>query len=179
MENGNIIYEPTIRLYGSCTDLNGLYNALVKLKGFDFWFRGRSEMLVLNSNNEVFLELRKDKTYKIPGGSWDKNESYQSAAERETMEEARMIVKDVMESISYGEIREPSSWVYDKIPEKYIWHGYYTKLFIGRFDRRFNGHIDEHDLDSLERDGRFYNINKVWGLLKEPHKIALKNYLQS
>lgn len=172
------IYEPTVRLYSAFYDSFG-HNAIVKLKGFDFWFRGRSEMLVLNSNNEVFLELNPEKIYKIPGGSWQKDETHQEAAERETREEARIIVDNAIETISYAELREPSKWMLDNIPEQYIWRGYYSKVYIGRFKQRFNGYIDDIDKDSQASHGRFYNINKVWGLLKEPHKIALKNYLQS
>ena len=171
-------YEPTIRQYGAYYDMYG-YNSIVKLKGFDFWFRGRSEMLVLNSKNELFLELDPEKVYKIPGGSLKKNETHQEAAERETMEESRILVDNVIEVLSYAELREPSKWMIENIPEQYIWRGYYQKVFISQFKQKYIGHIDEIDVDSQAENGRFYNIKKVWEILKEPHKIALKNYLQS
>lgn len=152
---------------------NGIANSYAKIKGYDKPMRGRSEMLVIKGDS-VLLAFNPDGTYKIPGGGWDDNESYKDAAIRETQEEVRISVKNVRHCgqyiKNYGPVKE---WVKKYVSKKDWWYGDYTELFIGEYDGKYTGHIDEEDKDPMINKCKFYKISEIINKLKPEHRQAL------
>ena len=128
---------------------NGSYNALVKITGIDGLLRGRSEMLVLDeTNTKVFLDLHKVGSYKISGGSWNENEDYMAAAIRETQEEMRINVKDIVYAGGYITYYSNINGQHN-IPKQYRWIGTYTQLYIGTEDGTYTKPIAKKDQDDI------------------------------
>jgi 8-oxo-dGTP pyrophosphatase MutT (NUDIX family) len=161
------------KVFGYTSD-DGIYNALVKVKGIKGLLRGRSEMLILDeSKTKVFIEIKKDGSYKIPGGSWNENEDHLACAIRETEEEVRLEVKNILYSGNYISYYT-KSWMNEKIPREYRWIGTFTELYIGIKNGQYTKQVADEDKDDIYWKGKFYDINKVYNKLNEYHKNALK-----
>ena len=158
------------------TDNKNSYNALIKVSGIDGLLRGRSEMLVLNEDNtELFVEFRKDGSYKIPGGSWNENEDHLAAAVRETNEEMKVNVKDILYAGAYISYYSNINGQRN-IPKEYRWIGTYTKLYISTINGFYNKPIDKKDQDDIYWKGKFYNIKDIYSRLNKYHKHAIYLY---
>ena len=180
--NGKVIHTDNIHLekeYG--INVNGKYQPIAKVKGFNFKCRGRSELLVIKGNS---VYLAKDKeglygNYSVPGGGWDATEPHDVSASREAEEEARLSTKNVQYGGNYlTEYPEPHKWVQEKIPKKEQWRGYYTEVYIGEYTGKFNGHIDEEDKDDIINVGKFYPISEVQDILNPVHRRIIDAYIQ-
>lgn len=160
------------------TGPDGAYNAYVKVKGIDKPLRGRSEMLIIKGDS-VFIKFKDGGRYDVPGGSWEKNESHRTSAIREAMEEARIICKNVEYADTYTRVLdEPRSWVKDMFDEKDWYYGTFTELYIGEYDKKYTGHIDDVDKDAkMLKEGKFYPIKSVMDKLYPVHRKALTRYL--
>ena len=157
-------------------DMNGIYNQCLKVSGFDKPVRGRSEILIVK-DDEVFLSFDKGEEYRLPGGSWESNENHMDSAMREAQEEVRINVKNVRPASAYMMYSDkPSKWVMDKIPEKDWWYGYYTEVYIGQYESRYDGNIDENDKDTMINTGKFYKISDVYDKLLPIHQKAIDDY---
>lgn len=157
------------------------WNALVYLKGDNIRYRGRSEMIILSKDfTKIYIHRESDKKYRIPGGSWDRNEDHLQSAIRETEEEARITVKDVMHYTTYTTtFKEPKDWVKRVIPKEYWWYGYYTELYVGEYTGRYLQHIPKVDRDNdMALKGRFYPIPEVIDQLSEEHRKAIEAYIK-
>lgn len=181
-ENDKKIHEDNLHLekeYGILVD--GKYNAIAQVKGYNFKCRGRSELLVIKGDN---IYLAKDKeglygNYSVPGGGWDPKEPHDVSASREAEEEARLSTKNVQYGGNYlTEYPEPHKWVQEKIPKKDQWRGYYTEVYIGEYTGKFNGHIDEEDKDDIINVGKFYPISEVRDILNPVHRRIIDAYIQ-
>lgn len=164
--------------FGVISD-NGSYNACIRVKGIDAVLRGRSEMLLINPvRNLIFLELKDDSEYNIPGGGWDKDEPHDRTAIRETEEEVYYKVKDVMyyaPTLCYNS--EPEEWIKKHVKdEKNWWTGYYSEVYVGSVDGKFTGKVAAVDKDSLAKKGKWHKIIDVYDKLSEAHQKALKQY---
>lgn len=186
VEDGYCPYTESGKLYDSKSitkeygyEHNGLYNSIVEVEGFKEKFRGRSEVLIIRGDY-VYLSFNKD-GYKIPGGSWDRNEDHMYAAKREAEEESRIIVKNIRSNGSYLEMYDkPKKWVLETIPKEYQWTGYYTELYIAEYDKRYTGYIADEDKDDIIKTGKFYKISEVYDKLNKYHQKALEPlYLSS
>ena len=116
--------------------------------------------------------------YTFPGGGWDPNEDPLEAAIRETQEEARMNVKDIMyggNMIEYYE--EPVQWVKDNVPKKDWWYGYYTEIFVGIYKSYFNGKVDEIDQDQILIKGKWRDINKFINMIQPEYRKAIEKFM--
>lgn len=180
--NGKVIHTDNIHLekeYG--INVNGKYQPIAKVKGFNFKCRGRSELLVIKGNS---VYLAKDKeglygNYSVPGGGWDATEPHDVSASREAEEEARLSTTNVQYGGNYlTEYDEPKKWVKEKIPKKDQWRGYYTEVYIGEYTGKFNGHIDEEDKDDIINVGKFYPISEVRDVLNPVHRRIIDAYIQ-
>lgn len=155
------------------TDENGSYNALIKISGVDGLLRGRSEMLVLDeTKTKVFIEFKKNDSYKIPGGSWNENEDHLAAAIRETNEEMKVNVKDIKYCGSYISYYSTINGQHN-IPKEYRWIGTYTNLYIGTINGFYTKPIDQKDQDDIYWKGKFYDIKSVYNKLNKYHKHAI------
>lgn len=164
-----------VETYGFISS-NNIYNENVKIKGFNKWLRGRSELLIIDKD-KVYLK-KDNKGYSIPGGGWEKDEDHNLSAIRETNEEARIKVKNVSYVGSYASFFEPKDWVKERISEENWWYGEYTELYIGEYDGEFKGHVDKIDQDKAMESGKFYNIKSVYNDLIPVHQEALDNIIK-
>jgi len=182
IEDERKVHVDILRLekeYGIYVD--GKYNAIVQVKGFNFKCRGRSELLVIKGDS-VYLAKNKSGlygNYSVPGGGWDPKEPHDVSAIREAEEEARLSTTNVQYGGNYlTEYAEPKKWEKEKIPKKDQWRGYYTEVYIGEYTGKFNGHIDEEDKDDIINIGKFYPISEVRDILNPVHRRIIDAYIQ-
>lgn len=155
------------------------YNAIIKLKGYKP-LRGRSEVLIVNHMDQVYLTKGKwgPYDYELPGGSWDKGEDHMQCVIREAMEEARIKIKDVEEYLPYVATYEPDDWQNEHIPKAMQWYGDYNQLYIAKYDGYYDGPVEKEDKENkMLRKGRFYDIKEVEKLLDPGHLTAICAYL--
>ena len=155
---------------------NNIYNVNVKIKGFDKWLRGRSELLIIK-DNKIYLKKDSKKGYSIPGGGWDENEDHNLSAIRETNEEAKIKVKNVNYVSSYVAYFPPKDWVKERISEENWWYGEYIELYIGEYDGEFKGKIEDVDKSDYMASGKFYDIKSVYKDLIPQHQKAIDNIM--
>lgn len=173
-ELGKIQKDPEIiDSYGFISS-DGIYNENVKIKGFDKWLRGRSELLIIDKG-KVYLKKDPKKGYSIPGGGWEKDEDHNLSAIRETNEEARIKVKNVNYVSSYVAYFPPKDWVKERISEENWWYGEYIELYIGEYDGQYKGKVDKIDQDKAMESGKFYDIKSIYNDLIPVHQEALSN----
>lgn len=182
IEDERKVHVDILRLekeYGIYVD--GKYNAIAQVKGFNFKCRGRSELLVIKGDS-VYLAKNKSGlygNYSVPGGGWDPKEPHDVSAIREAEEEARLSTTNVQYGGNYlTEYAEPKKWEKEKIPKKDQWRGYYTEVYIGEYTGKFNGHIDEEDKDDIINIGKFYPISEVRDILNPVHRRIIDAYIQ-
>lgn len=162
---------------------NGTNNCCVNIEGYREPFRARSEMLILkdgkiylakiqNKFNEVFR-----RNYSVSGGSWEPKEKPQDAAIRETQEELMVNVKNVS-YVGNFLVLGVAKWVKDNIPKDKQWCGYYNELFIGEYDGKYNGKVDEEDKEiKMKNAAKFYDIDKIYNDLCPEHQYAIDTYI--
>lgn len=166
----NKFYKTPDKITGFAHD--GVWNSIAVINGKNY--RYRVECLIIR-DNEIFLAERPDGTLIVPGGSVEKNVPNEVQCANECKEESRIIIKNVKYSgVSYTENTGMARWAIEKnLP--ITWVGKYTEVYIAEYDRLYSGHIDEHDIDPVNRDGKFYDINSVYSQLKPEWKQALRN----
>ena len=178
-ENDGFDQIPAIKAIKCFKGSNGCDNTIVRVDTYSKPLRAKSEVCVFK-NDKIFLRM-KDDFYKLPGGTWDRDESPVNAAIRETREEARIEIKDpeyVTTRIELFGNRVPK-YLAD-IPEKYRWCGYYCNVYLATYNGPYNGHIDKVDEDrDLTYNGKFYPIKEVYDKLYPEHKRAVDQYLSS
>jgi len=173
-ELGKIQKDPEIiDSYGFISS-DGIYNENVKIKGFNKWLRGRSELLIIDKD-KVYLKKDPKKGYSIPGGGWEKDEDHNLSAIRETNEEARIKVKNVSYVYSYASFFDPKDWVKEKISKENWWYGEYTELYIGEYDGQYKGEVEKIDQDKAMESGKFYDIKSIYNDLIPVHQEALSS----
>ena len=135
--------------------------------------RGRVEVLIFKEG-KLFMFLKDNGKYRIPGGGFDKGVLNIDQAFIETKEEAKIIIQNVRYSgITYTHL-------YDEIwkhSEKEIaYDGTYNEIYIADYKDDYTGYIRKGLSDmELTNKGKFYDIDEVKDLLKEPHRQALEN----
>lgn len=159
---------------------SGLNNAVLKLKGETNYSRGRSELLIVRGD-KVFLRLKKEGKYNIPGGGWEPEEPHSIAAIREAAEEARILTYEPKYISTYIQsMPKPHDWVLKEVPQKYVWYSYYNELYLAEYKGSYKGHIDKMDQDNnMYKKGKFYPIESVLPILKKPHQDALIEYMNN
>lgn len=128
---------------------DGVNNCCIRVKGYDKPMRGRSSMICLEQQNDHIYVMCKpnEDDYGVPGGGWDKNETPKEAAVRELHEEVKIDPKHVEELgllIEYHE--KVKDWVKEHVsdPDDW-WYGYYSIIFVGQYNKPFEGHVEESD----------------------------------
>ena len=137
-------------------------------------FRGRVEVLVLK-DGKLFMYMKDNGRYRIPGGGFDKGVLNKDQAFIETKEEAKLIVDNIrFTGVAYTHIFE-DPWVEEgTIP----YDGNYNEVYIATYKEDYHGYIRKGLSDmELTNKGKFYNLDEVENFLKEPHKQALMNML--
>lgn len=168
---------------------DGVDNACVNIRNYSKPFRARSSMIILRKQgNKVYVYLRKNKgdeikrngKYSVPGGGWEKGERPIDAAIREAQEEARINVDEVRFCGTLLEYHDTvAKWVKDNVenPNDW-WYGYYSKIYVGFYAGKFNGHIDERDKETeFIKDADFYAYEDVILDLPGPYADAIDMYI--
>lgn len=183
LENSDTVYNAEdykiIRKYG-IVDHRGIYNACLRIQGYEKPFRGRSEILIFK-NDKLLVNFKNGTNQyysKFPGGGWNKNEEPMEAAIREAKEEVMINVKNVKYVGCYLKYSDTAAkWVRDNIPEKDWWYGYYTMVYIGEYDSKYSGNIAEEDKDDMIDTIKWMDIDKCYDRLESFHKKAINMYL--
>ena len=135
--------------------------------------RGRVEVLILN-NGKLFMYMKENGNYRIPGGGFDKGVLNKDQAFIETKEEAKLIISNIRYSgVTYTHIYD-EVWTHgDKeIP----YHGNYNEVYVATYKGDYQGYIRKGLSDmELTNKGKFYELSEVEDILKEQHKQALMN----
>lgn len=176
------IENPEIDRIEYFKDSNGISNAICYIKGDSRRFRGRSEGVIVKGN-KVFLYLKPDMTYKLPGGSWEPDESHEDSCKREIEEEVHMTVHSPVYTGAYISVYDKNdpnymglkkpSWVDEKIPKDKKWVGYFTEVYGCEYKGKYTGHVNDEDLDEIIRKGKWYLIEEVYNILLPIHKKAI------
>lgn len=136
-------------------------------------YRERVEALVLNDNNQIFLSMKGNDYYRIPGGGTEPNKTTEEQLHAECHEEAKILISDEKYMFTYDELYEKELKLGDN-----IYHGDVTLVYIAKYSGSYIGYISPIDLDyNMYSKGKFYDIKKVWSILKPEHQKALKMYL--
>lgn len=162
---------------------DGCDNTIVNIDGYDKPLRAKSEVIIFDGKDNTSIFLRRvDKKgyYKLPGGTWNKDEDPKDAAIRETKEEARINIKNVNYVTTRIEPNIDQKKYTKDIPDNLKWDGYYCQIYTAEYDSPFTGYVDKVDEDKdLTYNGRFYPINEVYDKLRPEHKEAITNFLNS
>lgn len=136
-------------------------------------YRGRVEVIILNEKNEIYMVTHKDGSYRIPGGSIEKDRSYKYQVEKESEEEAR---------IKLGKIFNTGISYFRYFDRKYAncpihWDGTYSKVFVAYFKEYYNGNIpDSVRDDEMRIYGKFVPYKKAMKVFNMYHKNALHEF---
>lgn len=161
--------------YGS----DGLWNSYVKVRQYPGMpLRGKSELLIIKGN-KIFVAPSDDGGVRFPGGTWDEGEDHLLAAKRETKEEAHIIAKDIRPCGYYVNIYDKQKgWMTEKLPKEDWWYGEYVELYIGYYDKKYNGRVEEVDQDhNMTKYGKFVPITSVYNKLNPIQKAAVNDIL--
>ena len=138
-------------------------------------FRGRVEVLVLKEN-KLFMYMKDNGKYRIPGGGFDKGVLNKDQAFIETKEEAKLIIENIKYTgVTYAHVYD-DVWLNDdkEIP----YHGNYNEVYIATYKEDYHGYIRKGLSDmELTNKGKFYELSEVQDILREQHKEALMNML--
>ena len=160
-------------------DSNGVWNSIKVFNNDPHIYRVRVETLIIKDGRFIFLKFlpssqknHTKRTYLIPGGSISKNNSNINQARNECIEEARIIIKNIHETgIIYKEYVAPPQWAISS--QAVNWNGNITEVYVAEYDRRYNGHINKIDEDKFIASGKFYDLNKVFHILRKEHRDAI------
>lgn len=137
--------------------------------------RGRVEVLVLK-DGKLFMFLRDNGIYRIPGGGFDKGILNKDQAFIETKEEAKLIIENIRYTgVTYIHLYDE---LWGNSENAILYDGTYNEVYIADYKDEFHGYIRKGLSDmELTRKGKFYELKDVENILKEPHKQALMNML--
>lgn len=169
------------------TSDDGVDNACVSINGYNKPFRARSSMLIVKLGDDgkwqVFLSKDNEANheYHAPGGGWNKGESAEDAAKREAKEEVYMNVTNVKPEgflIEYHDEVQP--WVKDHVKDsKDWWYGYYSAIFVGQYDSKFTGKVEDIDKDQMANSAKWYKFEDIKeNLTPKEYVDAIENYIR-
>ena len=161
---------------GGYYNTDGDWNCVITLDEYPGkLFRGRVETLILK-DGKLFMYMKDNGNYRIPGGGFDKGVLNKDQAFIETKEEAKLIVDNIKYTgVTYVRVfDEPWLSTEKDIP----YHGNYTEVYIATYKGEYEGYIRKGLSDmELTNKGKFYDLSEVEDILREPHKQALMNIL--
>lgn len=136
-------------------------------------FRGRVEVLIFNEN-KVFMYINENMNYRLPGGGFEKGVLNKDQVFNEAKEEAKIIIKDIkFTGVTYTDFfNNDKKFNENEIP----YDGKFTEVYVARYKEDYEGYIKKSLSDmQMTNKGKFYDINGIKDILREPHKQALEN----
>lgn len=162
---------------GGYYNTDGDWNNIVTLDEYPGkLLRGRVEVLILK-DGKLFMYMKENGNYRIPGGGFDKGVLNKDQAFIETKEEAKLIIENIRYTgVTYTHLFED---VWESKDKKEVpYHGNYNEVYIATYKGDYHGYIRKGLSDmELTNKGKFYELSEVEDILKEPHKQALINML--
>ena len=156
---------------------DGVDNCCIKVNGYDKPMRGRSSMICLQYDNEWKICCKANQNdYGVPGGGWNKGEDPKDAAIRELHEEVLCNVKEVKRMGTLIEYhKEVAEWVQQHVKDPNDWwYGYYSAVFVGIYDGKFEGEVAEEDRES----GYSWRLlEEVYNEFPNEYKKAITEYI--
>lgn len=145
--------------------------------------RDRVDVLILDPKKENLLIWVKDKNaadirkrYLLPGGSLEETKDVVQQAIRESQEEVRITVKDVVDSQKDYVIYKEYTFKKEGAPVTYL--GTYNRVCTAIYSEQYFGNVDKHDLnETLYREAKFVPIKDVIDFLLPAHRDALNERL--
>ena len=159
---------------GGYYNTDGDWNNVITLEEYPGkLFRGRVEVLILK-DGQLFMYMKDNGTYRIPGGGFDKGVLNKDQAFIETKEEAKIIIDSIRYSgVTYTHLYE-DVWV--NSDKEIPYDGNYTEVYVATYKGDYEGYIRKGLSDmELTNKGKFYDLGDVELILREPHKQALTN----
>lgn len=163
--------------HGGYYDINGQWNSIITLKGYpEKIFRKRVEVFIFDDSNKVYINIDpRLGTYRLPGGSCDKDVSDIDQVYIESKEEAKLLIKDIKETgVTYLRLFSDD----EKNKRSVIkWDGVYNIVYTANLDKKYYGSIDDVVADkNMIKYGKFYDIQDIYGMLNEAHKKIFKKF---
>lgn len=161
--------------YGS----NGIWNAIIVFTNDEHIYRHRVETLIINDKDEIFVKVGINGKYSLPCGSVEKNIPHIMQAYNECKEEARILVKDLeYTGIDYKEIlHDLPKWI--QYQNDINWNGKYTEIFIGKYDKKYDGFIRKEDRDHNIITGEFLSFKECFKFFRKEHREAIYWYVKN
>ena len=152
---------------GGYYDIAGLWNNITEINGKIY--RGRVETFVIDDEHNIFMQIKDNGEYRIPGGSFERDGDHIKQAYAEVLEEARIIC-DEMTYTGVSYIRS-----FDTKPENVItWDGTYNEVYVAHYVDQFTGYIHPKNKDDdMYKKGKWYKFDDIKDILSEDHKKAL------
>ena len=140
-------------------------------------FRGRVEVLILK-DGKLFMFLKDNNNYRIPGGGFDKGVLNADQAFIETKEEAKLIIGNVrFTGVTYIHIYYT---IWKAKDNEIPYDGTYNEVYIADYKGEYEGYIRKGLSDmELTHKGKFYELSEVENILYDHHKQALMNMLNN
>lgn len=152
-------------------DVLGNWNSILTFEEYpDKLFRGRVEVIILNSKNDIYMVQYPD-TYRLPGGSLERDRSQKYQVEKESEEEA---------GIRLGRIYSTGVSYFKFFKNKYNdcnihWDGTYTTVYVANFKSWYYGHVRSCLRDNgMYNYGKFVPFEKAVNILIPEHLQALE-----
>lgn len=163
---------------GGYYNTDGDWNCVLTLDGYpDKIFRGRVEVLVLK-DGKLFMFLKEDGKYRIPGGGFDRGVLNKDQAFIETKEEAKLIIGNIRYTgVTYTHLYDE---IWGNSENAILYDGTHNEVYIADYKADYEGYIRKGLSDmELTNKGKFYDIDEVKDILREPHKQALMNMINN
>ena len=153
---------------------SGIWNNIIWIDNKPY--RERLEALIFNYTGYVFLELKNNSKYRLPGGGVEQGIPNEKQLFEECKEEARIIIKNIKNTnITYTSIFEslPSWMVEEELP----YYGQFVRVYTSEFEKKYMGNINTKNEDiNMSTNGNFYPISY---LTKKEHILAANLYLKN
>jgi protein involved in polysaccharide export with SLBB domain len=164
---------------GGFYDHHGVWNNIMTLpEDPGRLYRGRVECLIIKGN-KVYMCRKPNGDYRLPGGSFEIKNDNETQCYNECKEEARILIKNIKNTgITYTKTySRPVDWARD-LPVQ--WTGQYIEVYVADFDKYYNGEVNFDDRDEdMYNNGGFYDIDKVYNILKDEHKKAIDRFVRN
>lgn len=167
----------------NCNNTNGIWNSAIYIDGKIY--RERSEVLVLKGSNinnlKIFMRyINKHIPYRIPGGSMKYNKDILYTGIKETEEEARITVKDIISINDYIDTVHFQQYKLNNNTNVTVrYTGNFNHICVAMYDSMYTNEIPYIDSDpDMTRRGKFYKYKEVKSLLRSEHIHAIVTYLE-
>lgn len=163
---------------GGYYNTDGDWNCVLTLEEYpNKIFRGRVEVLVFKEG-KVFMFIKNNGTYRVPGGGFDRGVLNKDQAFIETKEEAKILISNIRETgVKYLKFFKDKFITTERDID---YDGSLTEVYIADYKGEYEGRIRKGLSDNeLTNKGKFYDLDEVKDILTEPHKQALNNILNN